>query len=116
MYKSASNPASFCILISDFNLNIKFEDVPKIQNERNNLDKTNVYRWTCFVEFDSKNKGFNSIKKNPQLRERIKEVGIDHEWLVDAAKELFDPRESTWAEQPERFLKNIPPLDDSLTQ
>uniref|UniRef100_A0A915MJV9 Alpha-MPP n=1 Tax=Meloidogyne javanica TaxID=6303 RepID=A0A915MJV9_MELJA len=41
-------------------------------------------------------------------------IGIDHDWLVDAAKELFDPRESTWVQQPERLLKNIPPLDDSL--
>uniref|UniRef100_A0A915P595 Alpha-MPP n=1 Tax=Meloidogyne floridensis TaxID=298350 RepID=A0A915P595_9BILA len=43
-------------------------------------------------------------------------IGIDHGWLVDAAKELFDPRESTWVQQPERLLKNIPPLDDSLAQ
>lgn len=43
-------------------------------------------------------------------------IGIDHDWLVDAAKELFDPRESTWVQQPERLLKNIPPLDDSLAQ
>lgn len=43
-------------------------------------------------------------------------VGIDHDWLVDAAKKLFDPRESTWSQHPERLLKNIPPLDDSLAQ
>ncbi|KAF7630936.1 hypothetical protein Mgra_00008805, partial [Meloidogyne graminicola] len=43
-------------------------------------------------------------------------IGLDHEWLIDAAKELFDPRESTWAEQPDRLLKNIPPLDDSVAQ
>ncbi|CAK5105904.1 unnamed protein product [Meloidogyne enterolobii] len=46
----------------------------------------------------------------------LKGIGIDQDWLVDAAKELFDPRDSTWVQQPERLLKNIPPLDDSLAQ
>ncbi|KAL3101936.1 hypothetical protein niasHS_003345 [Heterodera schachtii] len=43
-------------------------------------------------------------------------VGVDQQFLVEAGKELFDPRETIWEKHPERLLTQLPTVDESLAQ
>lgn len=41
---------------------------------------------------------------------------MDHDILVDAARELFDASKTTWAKDSSLLLPNEPPLDKSAAQ
>ncbi|VDM48713.1 unnamed protein product [Toxocara canis] len=43
-------------------------------------------------------------------------VGVDHEVLVDAARELFDSSKTVWAKDSSLLLHNEPPVDRSAAQ
>uniref|UniRef100_F1L1J9 Mitochondrial-processing peptidase subunit alpha n=1 Tax=Ascaris suum TaxID=6253 RepID=F1L1J9_ASCSU len=43
-------------------------------------------------------------------------IGVDHDILVDAARELFDASKTTWAKDSSLLLPNEPPLDKSAAQ